>query len=58
MLISQSQVVHFRGSRITQSNFKFKNGKSVLDTVSDYKYLGVILDENVTLNKCYKSLFF
>jgi len=53
---SKSQVVHFRGSRIIQSNFKFKYGNSVLDTVSDYKYLRVILDENLTLNKCSKTL--
>jgi len=43
-------------SRITESNFKFKYGNSVLDIVYDYKYLGVILDEHLTLNKCSKSL--
>jgi len=53
---SKSQVVHFRGTRIIQSNFKFKYGNSVLDTVSYCKYLGVILDEHLTLNKCSKSL--
>jgi len=53
---SKSQVVYFRGSRIIQSNFKFKYGNSVLDTVSDYKYLGVILDEHLTLNECSKAL--
>jgi len=53
---SKYQVVHFRGSRIIQTNFKFKYGDCVLDTVSDYKYLGVILDEHLTLNKCFKTL--
>jgi len=53
---SNSQVVHFRESRITQSNYKLKHGDSILDTISDYKYLGVILDENITLSKCSKSL--
>ena len=41
---------------LTYTNFKFKNGYSVLDTVSDCKYLGVILDEHLTLNKCSKTL--
>ena len=30
---SNSQVVHFRESRITQSNYKLKHGDSILDTI-------------------------
>ena len=52
---TKSKIVHFRQSRVDQSNFEFKCGTSVFDYVSSYKYLGVTMsetlkyDENVEL---------
>ena len=52
----KTQVVHFRPSNKSSSNFVFLYGKDTLRTVSTYKYLGIILDEFLNYNACIKTL--
>ena len=52
----KSNIVHFRNSRKPLTNFQFKYGEHILDTVSEYKYLGVLLDEHLKFNSCSKTL--
>ena len=47
--IEKTKVVHFRTSRHTVADTGFTYGDLDLETVSQYKYLGVILDEH---SKC------
>ena len=53
---SKSQIVHFRKTRQKLTDVKFHYGDTQLQVVSDYKYLGVILDENLNFSKCSKML--
>lgn len=52
---SKSKIMHFRKSNTERTVFEFKCGKTVLDYVSSYKYLGITLyeflkyDENAKL---------
>ena len=48
--------MHFRRSRQKVTDVKFIYGNTNLNIVSEYKYLGVILDENITFTKCSKTL--
>lgn len=42
---SKSNIVHFRSKRQARTTFKFHLGNVVLNTVQQYKYLGIILNE-------------
>ena len=53
---SKSNIVHFHKPRQKQTNFEFKYGNKTLDKISEYKYLGVILDEHLTFTPCSKIL--
>ena len=53
---SKTNVVHFRTSRTRQTDQVFNFGHFELETVSRYKYLGVILDENLSYNICASAL--
>jgi len=53
---SKSQVVHFRKVRKKKTNFQFKLGNENLLIVPKYKYLGVILDENLNFRECSSTL--
>jgi hypothetical protein len=58
--LEKSKIMHFRkGPKTTKSCFKFKLGKDVMDFVSEYKYLGLIITEfndyNVTAKHIAKS---
>ena len=53
---SKSNIVHFRKSRQKQTNFKFEYGGKTIELKSEYKYLGVILDEHLTFTTCSKVL--
>ena len=48
----KSKCMHFSKGRSRRSEFEFKVGNNVLETVESYKYLGVIFNEknNFTLN--------
>lgn len=54
--ISKSKIMQFRPSRRKPSNNNFKYGGNMLERVSDYKYLGIYLDEYLNYNKCSKIL--
>ena len=42
---NKSKVVHFRGTHIPVSDFIFRCGQEVLQTVCDYDYLGLLINE-------------
>lgn len=42
---NKSKCIHFRRGRSARSNFEFRVGTNVLETVDKYKYLGVTLHE-------------
>ena len=52
----KSNIVHFRSSRKPLTNFQFKYGVHHLNTVSEYKYLGVLLDQHLKFSSCSKTL--
>lgn len=46
----KSQIMHFRKSRKNVTKFVFKIGKEVLKITDKYKYLGVVLHENLNFS--------
>lgn len=46
----KSQVIHFRPKNTDCSKYKFKCGLTVLETVSKYTYLGLLLTEHLDYN--------
>lgn len=54
--IEKTKVIHFRTSRQTLTDTAFTYGDLDLETVSKYKYLGVILDEYLKYDYCIKAL--
>ncbi len=53
---SKTKVMHFRKINQVQSETIFKYGDAELEKVTSYKYLGVILDENLAYSSCIKAL--
>ena len=53
---TKSEIVHFRNKNKKQTTSKFYMGNKTLNLASKYKYLGVILDENLTFVECAKTL--
>lgn len=53
---SKSKIIHFRKSNVPLTNAKFQFGTCELEKVSHYKYLGVLLDENLNFLQCTKAL--
>jgi hypothetical protein len=55
----KTEIVHFRKNGVEVTNVNFKIGESFLKTVSEYKYLGLILNEfldyKITANNVAKS---
>ena len=49
-------IVHFRNTSSKKSEVVFTLGGSIIETVSRYKYLGVILDEHLTFKECARTL--
>ena len=45
--VDKSKIVHFMSPNITRSDFIFHYGDANIETVSRYKYLGVILTEHL-----------
>ena len=43
----KSQIVHFRQKSISRSSYLFKVGSNVIKSVSQYKYLGLLLNEHL-----------
>ena len=52
----KTQIVHFRPSGRNMSKFVFLYGRDTLRTVSNYKYLGIILDEFLKFDACVKTI--
>ena len=52
----KSNVVHFRPHRINKSNYTFKCGDKVLETVPQYVYLGLLLSEDLDYEKMAKHV--
>ena len=48
--VSKSNIVHFRLESVPRSNFVFKCGEHVLEYSDCYKYLGLLLNENLDFN--------
>jgi hypothetical protein len=53
---SKTNVIQFRPSRTKKSDYEFTYGDIVLESVKEYKYLGVIMDEHLSFNSCCKTL--
>ena len=53
---SKSNIEHFRTNSQAKTTHVFKCGEIVLDIVDRYKYLGVILQENLDLNITAKAV--
>ena len=53
---SKTKVIHFRNVRKSPTDFVFKYGDSDIEKVTQYKYLGVILDEHLKYDRCVQSL--
>ena len=48
--LSKTKIVHYRGSRRKQTEYKFQWADRQIDIVKGYKYLGVYLDEHLNFN--------
>ena len=46
--IDKTKEVHFRNECVNRTMYKFSLGNCTLETVSQYKYLGFLFDENLT----------
>ena len=54
--IEKSNIVHFRPKNAIKTDYVFKYGATALEMISEYKYLGIILDEHLTFVSCSKTL--
>ena len=52
----KTKIVHFRTSRTRKTNYNFNFDKEKLEIVPHYKYLGVIMDEHLTFERCSQTL--
>ena len=46
---NKSQVMHFRNDSVSCSNFVFKLGDNNLQTINEYKYLGLVFNEHLDI---------
>lgn len=53
---TKSKAVHFRQSRQPRSNYQFRVGDNIIETVETYKYLGVIFHEKLDYSYTAKAL--
>ena len=54
--LGKTKIVHFRPKKFKQTEFQFMYQDKPLETVSSYKYLGIIFDEHLNFNKCTEIL--
>lgn len=52
----KSKIMHFRPNSIVKSDFVFHNANAPLETVSHYKYLGVVLNEFLDFHEIAKTV--
>ena len=48
--------MHFRNPKKKKCCFNFKFGNIKLDIICKYKYLGILLDENLNFKSCVETL--
>ncbi len=48
--VRKSNIVHFRNQRAPRSVYNFQLGETVLCTIEQYKYLGLVLNEFLDFN--------
>ena len=44
----KTKIVHFRKQSVCQTGYNFRLGSTILETVLQYKYLGVVFDDNLS----------
>lgn len=54
--IGKTKIVHFRPKRFKQTEFQFMFEEEIIETVSTYKYLGIIFDEYLSFDQCAEVL--
>ena len=54
--IEKTKIMHFRKKRKAKTNFKFYIGRTDIEIVKSYKYLGIIFDEFLTFEECASTL--
>ena len=54
--MKKQKIVHFRNKRRRKTKFEFKIDNCTLDIDNSYRYLGVIFDEHLDIDKCAKTL--
>ena len=52
----KTNIVHFRPTTQQKTNFNFKYGEHIINMASEYKYLGVIVDEHLKFDSCISAL--
>ena len=52
----KTNIVHFRPTRQQKTNFNFKYGEHIINMASEYKYLGIIVDEHLKFDSCISAL--
>ena len=53
---SKTKIVHFRKSKLPMTEYDFAYGDCTLEKVTSYKYLGIIMDDNLKFDICTKTL--
>ena len=53
----KSKIVHFRNVGKRATDFIFKNGHNIIESVSSYKYLGLILDDFLLYDMAVETLY-
>ena len=56
MNTDETNVVHFRPTRYQKTNFNFTYGEHVINMATEYKYLGIIVDEHLEFDSCISAL--
>lgn len=54
---AKSAVVHFRNKGVRRTEYNFQIGTTTIGYVTSYKYLGIILQENLDFNVTAETLF-
>ena len=52
----KTQIVHYRKAKVPFTQFKFNFDGEPLDIVSEYKYLGIFLDEHMSFQSNTRAL--
>ena len=50
--MNKSNIVHFRKARIRRTDKAFKMGLEIINSIQQYKYFGILLDEHLKFDSC------